>query len=52
MRSQKMGVTPAADDLSNCGGECDGLEENIVLLNRLSEKLEQYFAMRTLGGPF
>lgn len=29
--------------------ERDGLKENIMLLRELSEKLDRYFAMRTLG---
>lgn len=29
--------------------ERDGLQENIRLLHEISEKLEGYFAMRTLG---
>ncbi|MFA7693924.1 MAG: hypothetical protein WCX63_00170 [Methanoregula sp.] len=29
--------------------ERDGLEENIRLLHEISEKLDGYFAMRTLG---
>ena len=30
--------------------EHDGLRENIRLLQELSEKLDRYFAMRTLGA--
>ena len=29
--------------------ERDGLKENIMLLRELSEKLDRYFTMRTLG---
>ena len=29
--------------------ERDGLQENVRLLHELSEKLDRYFAMRTLG---
>ncbi|MDD1702559.1 MAG: hypothetical protein LUQ31_06230 [Methanoregula sp.] len=33
----------------NPGGR-DGLKEQVELLGRISAKLEEYFAMRTLGG--
>ena len=43
-----MHAASVDERLSKNMGERDGLRDNIILLNTLSEKLDVYFAMHTL----
>jgi hypothetical protein len=46
--TQAMHAASVDERLLRNVGERDGLQENIILLNTLSEKLDVYFAMQTL----
>jgi len=46
--TRAMHAASVDERLSKNMGERDGLRDNIILLNTLSEKLDVYFAMHTL----